>query len=176
MTARVVKQYSQGLMLQMAYTLSKTIANTAQSNTWVVGPSNALYNANYNRSLEANDVPQRLVFSYIYDLPVGHGKKYLNNGFAGDCLRRLGVQRDLGISERPADPDHRPRPDQPVQFLGDQRPGQPAPQSVAFKRTDAITTGSIPRRLPRPLPLPSQRIRSVSRICDRSGGSIRTSP
>jgi hypothetical protein len=86
MTARVVKQYSQGLLLQMAYTLSKTIANTAQSNTWVVGPSNALYNAKYNRGLEANDVPQRLVFSYIYDLPTGHGKKYLNHGWAATAL------------------------------------------------------------------------------------------
>ncbi len=86
MTARVVKQYSHGLLFQLAYTLSKTIANTAQSNTWVVGPSNALYNADYNRSLEANDVPQRLVLSYIYDFPVGHGKKFLNHGIAATAL------------------------------------------------------------------------------------------
>jgi Carboxypeptidase regulatory-like domain len=80
--ARVVKQYSSGLMFQLAYTLSKTIANTAQSNTWVVGPSNALYNPSYNRGLEANDVPQRLVLSFIYDFPVGPGKRWLNKGFA----------------------------------------------------------------------------------------------
>jgi hypothetical protein len=86
MTARVVKQYSHGLMFQLAYTLSKTIANTAQSNTWVVGPSNAMYDANYNRGLEANDVPQRLVLSYIYDLPFGHGKKYLSHGFAATAF------------------------------------------------------------------------------------------
>ena len=86
MIARVVKQYSHGLLFQLAYTLSKTIANTAQSNTWVVGPSNAMYDANYNRSLEANDVPQRLVLSYIYDLPFGHGKKYLNQGFAATAF------------------------------------------------------------------------------------------
>jgi len=36
MIARIVKQYSNGLMFQLAYTLSKTIANTAQSNTWVL--------------------------------------------------------------------------------------------------------------------------------------------
>jgi hypothetical protein len=86
MTARVVQQYSHGVLFQLAYTLSKTIANTAQSNTWVVGPSNALYDANYNRGLEANDVPQRLVLSYIYDFPVGHGKKYLNRGPAATIL------------------------------------------------------------------------------------------
>ena len=82
MTVRVQKQYSHGLMFQLAYTLSKTIANTAQSNTWVVGPSNGLYNPNYNRSIEANDVPQRLVLSYIYDFPLGKGKSYLNHGIA----------------------------------------------------------------------------------------------
>ena len=78
--ARVQKQASHGLMLTMAYTLSKTIADTAQSNTWVVGPSNSLYNAKYNRSIEANDVPQRLVFSYIYDVPFGKGKQFMSSG------------------------------------------------------------------------------------------------
>ena len=86
MTARVVQQYASGLQFQLAYTLSKTIANTAQSNTWVVGPSNALYNPNYNRSLEANDVPQRLVLSYIYDLPFGPKKRFLNRGAIATAL------------------------------------------------------------------------------------------
>lgn len=86
MTARVLKQMTNGLQFQMSYTLSKTIANTAQSNTWVVGPSNAMFNANYNRGLEANDVPQRLVFSYIYDFPFGHGKKFLSHGIAATAL------------------------------------------------------------------------------------------
>ena len=86
MTLRVQKQYSKGLMLSLGYTLSKTIASTAQSNTWVVGPSNALYDAKYNRGLEANDVPQRLVLGYIYDIPLGQGKKYLSHGVAGAAL------------------------------------------------------------------------------------------
>jgi Carboxypeptidase regulatory-like domain/TonB dependent receptor len=86
MTLRVQKQYSHGIMFQLGYTLSKTIANTAQSNTWVVGPSNGLYNPNYNRSIEANDVPQRLVLGYIYDLPAGKGKQYLNHGIAAAVL------------------------------------------------------------------------------------------
>jgi hypothetical protein len=86
MTVRVQKQYSHGIMAQLAYTLSKTIANTAQSNTWVVGPSNGLYNPNFNRSIEANDVPQRLVLSYVYDLPAGKGKQYLNHGIGAAVL------------------------------------------------------------------------------------------
>ncbi len=86
MTVRVQKQYSHGLMAQLAYTVSKTIANTAQSNTWVVGPSDGLYNPNYNKSIEANDVPQRLVLSYIYDLPAGKGRQFLNHGVAAAVL------------------------------------------------------------------------------------------
>ena len=86
MTVRVQKQYSRGFMASLGYTLSKTIANTAQSNTWVVGPSDAMSNANYNRSIEANDVPQRLVLSYIYDFPVGSGQRFLNHGVAATIL------------------------------------------------------------------------------------------
>jgi outer membrane receptor protein involved in Fe transport len=77
---RLEKQYSHGLTLTGSYTVSKTIASTTQSNTWVVGPSNHLYDAKYNRGIEANDTPQRLVFSFLYDLPFGKGKKFLNGG------------------------------------------------------------------------------------------------
>jgi hypothetical protein len=45
-----------------------------------------MYNANYNRSVEANDVPQRLVLSYIYDLPFGKGRPYMNHGLPAMVL------------------------------------------------------------------------------------------
>jgi hypothetical protein len=77
--ARLEKQYSNGMTLSASFTGSKTIANTMQSNTWVVGPSNSLYNMRYNKGIEANDLPRRLVFSYVYDLPIGKGRKLLND-------------------------------------------------------------------------------------------------
>lgn len=82
--ARLEKQYSNGMTLSASFTGSKTIANTMQSNTWVVGPSNSLYNIRYNKGIEANDLPRRLVLSYLYDLPFGKGKKFLSgaNSFA----------------------------------------------------------------------------------------------
>jgi hypothetical protein len=86
MTLRLEKQYSHGLTLTAGYTLSKTIASTTQSNTWVVGPSNHLYDARYNRGIEANDIPQRLALSYVYDLPFGTGRPYLSRGIAGRVL------------------------------------------------------------------------------------------
>jgi hypothetical protein len=77
--ARLEKQYSHGMTLSVSFTGSKTIANTMQSNTWVVGPSNSLYNMRYNKGIEANDLPRRLVFSYVYDLPFGKGRKFLTD-------------------------------------------------------------------------------------------------
>jgi hypothetical protein len=78
MTARVEKRYGHGFTLSVAYTLSKLIASTAESNTWVVGPSNALYNVNYNRGIEANDAPHRLVIGHLWELPFGPGQPYLS--------------------------------------------------------------------------------------------------
>ena len=83
---KLQKQMSHGLLFTVAYTKSKTIDSTAQSNTWIVGPSNSLYDPNYNRSIDANDVPQRLVGSYVYDIPVGRGKRYLTHGIASAVL------------------------------------------------------------------------------------------
>src|ERR1700688_3571815 len=77
---------SHGLQFTVAYTKSKTIDSSAQSNTWIVGPSDSLYDPNYNRSIDANDVPQRFVASYIYDLPFGKGRPFLQHGIASAIL------------------------------------------------------------------------------------------
>ena len=86
MTVRIEKRYSKGYTLSVAYTLSKLIASTAESNTWVVGPSNALYNVNYNRGIEANDTPHRLVISHLWELPFGPGKRYASKGIPSRIL------------------------------------------------------------------------------------------
>ena len=86
MTGRFEKRYSQGLLVSVSYTLSKTIASTGESNTWVVGPSNALFDPKYNRSLEANDATHRLVISHVYDFPFGKGKRWAQSGAANWVL------------------------------------------------------------------------------------------
>ncbi|HUQ91020.1 MAG TPA: carboxypeptidase regulatory-like domain-containing protein [Bryobacteraceae bacterium] len=87
MTARFEKRYSQGLTMSVGYTLSKTISSVGgDSNTWVVGPSNALYNPKYNRGLEANDLPHRVVISHLYDLPFGKGRRWATTGLASAVL------------------------------------------------------------------------------------------
>ncbi|HZO52135.1 MAG TPA: carboxypeptidase regulatory-like domain-containing protein [Bryobacteraceae bacterium] len=79
---QIDKQYSHGLTLSASYTISKTIANVFESDATEAFPQNALYNSRYNRTIEPNDIPQRVVLSYLYDMPFGKGKKFLNNGIA----------------------------------------------------------------------------------------------
>lgn len=86
MTARLEKSYSKGYTISAAYTLSKLIASTAESNSWVIGPSNALYNPGYNRGIDANDTPHRLVISHVWDLPFGIGRPHLSKGIAARVL------------------------------------------------------------------------------------------
>ncbi len=83
---RVDKQYSHGLTLSAGYTLSKTITNSFESANGERGPQNALYDPNYSRSLESNDVPQRLVLSTMYELPIGKGKALLSQGSASKIV------------------------------------------------------------------------------------------
>src|ERR1700731_781257 len=65
--------------LQVAYTNSKLISNTDTLTSWLetgVGGIQDNNNLRGERSLSSQDVPQRLVISYVLDLPVGKGKKY----------------------------------------------------------------------------------------------------
>jgi len=84
---RVDKHYSRGLTLSAAYTVSKTITNCFESDAgFEPGPQNALYNPNYSRSLDPNDVPQRVVLSYVWEVPLGKGKPRLSRGSVGQVI------------------------------------------------------------------------------------------
>jgi hypothetical protein len=68
MQLKIEKRFGSGFSFQSAYTVSKTMTTGSQ------GPANPF---NYMVSSQAgNDVPQRLVFSYVYELPFGHGKPF----------------------------------------------------------------------------------------------------
>jgi hypothetical protein len=76
---RVDKQYSRGFTMSLAYTISKAITNNSESGG-DLGPHNAQYNPDFSRSIDKDDIPQRLVFSYIYELPFGKGHSRLATG------------------------------------------------------------------------------------------------
>ena len=68
--------------LLVAYTNSKLISNTDTLTSWLetgVGAIQDNNNLRGERSLSSQDVPQRLVISYVLDLPFGQGRKYLAN-------------------------------------------------------------------------------------------------
>jgi hypothetical protein len=83
---RLDKQFSNGLAFSAAYAKSKTITNSFESANGERGPQNAFYDPNYSRSLESNDVPQRLVLSFLYELPFGPRKQYLSKGLLGEII------------------------------------------------------------------------------------------
>jgi len=70
-TTQIQKKFSHGLTFLAGYTISKNITNNNESGVTETGPQNALYRANFSRALDTNDVPQRFVVSYLYELPFG---------------------------------------------------------------------------------------------------------
>jgi len=57
-----------------------------ESATGETGPQNALYDPNYSRAIDTNDVPQRLVLSYMWELPFGSRKAYLSSGLLSQII------------------------------------------------------------------------------------------
>jgi carboxypeptidase family protein len=71
MQLKVEKRFGSGFSFQSAYTVSKT--QTTGNGPGPIDPFNYMVT-----SLANNDVLQRLVFSYVYELPFGRGKKFGN--------------------------------------------------------------------------------------------------
>lgn len=78
---KLQERFSKAGTAMVAYTLSKLISNTDSLDSWLEnGGVAALQDANNLRgeeSLASFDVPQRLVASYVVDLPVGRDRKLL---------------------------------------------------------------------------------------------------
>ena len=76
-------RWSYGLSVLASYTYSKFMDNTGGTNTWATTGYGVPIRNNYNlaveKSVDGSDIPQSLVISYIYELPVGKGKKYGSN-------------------------------------------------------------------------------------------------
>ena len=88
---QVDKRFSQGLSFLVSYTVSKNLTDADSSGPGVsgfIGTNEFIGQNSYQRSAEKAvselDVPQSLVASFFYELPVGHGKRYLSEGGAMD--------------------------------------------------------------------------------------------
>ena len=77
----VNRRFANAGSLLVAYTNSKLISDTDTLTSWLetgVGGIQDNNNLRAERSLSSQDVPQRLVISYVLDLPFGKGRKYLS--------------------------------------------------------------------------------------------------
>ncbi len=98
--ATVTKRFSGGGTLLAAYTWSKLMSNTDTLTSWLeggttggVGSVQDWNNLANEWSLSSQNVAQRLVISYVLDLPFGKGHKYLSNasGFTGKLVSGWGM-------------------------------------------------------------------------------------
>jgi hypothetical protein len=98
--ASVERRFSQGLNLQASYTWSKTITNADS----IINVTNGVAqeqdpsNSKSQKSISNQDIPHTFVISYLYQLPFGKNKRFLNfnNRFASALISGFevgGVQR-----------------------------------------------------------------------------------
>jgi Carboxypeptidase regulatory-like domain/TonB dependent receptor len=88
----VQRRFAAAGSLSVAYTNSKLISDTDTLTAWLeasVGGIQDNNNLQGERSLSSQDVPQRLVVSYVFDVPVGRGRKYFA-GVSGTMDKLIG--------------------------------------------------------------------------------------
>jgi hypothetical protein len=75
---RIEKRAASGLSFLVAYTASKLMSNGEGAWRWngTHGAIQDFRNLANERSLDANDIPQRLTAYYIYQLPFGRGRRF----------------------------------------------------------------------------------------------------
>jgi Carboxypeptidase regulatory-like domain/TonB dependent receptor-like, beta-barrel len=84
----LTRRFAGGGTLLVAYTNAKLMTNTDTLTSWLesstggVGQVQDWNNLKGERSLSSQDVSQRLVISYVLDLPFGHGKMFAS-GYTG---------------------------------------------------------------------------------------------
>jgi hypothetical protein len=157
-------RWSQGLHMLVSFTVSKYIDMSSGPDNWLtpepVGMQN-LRNLSAEKSLDSGDIPKSLVISYVYELPVGRGRKWGGNmnkladsvvggwqlsgittfkdGFPLSFLNALNNSNAGGGGQRP-------------NIVGDPHISNPSPaewfNTAAFAQPAAFTFGDAPRTMP----------------------------
>ncbi len=86
---KVERRFHNGLNLLASYTYSKTLTDADSALPSFAqfsggGLAQNSFNLKGEKSLSYQDIPHTLVVSYIYELPLGKGKKFLNKGGIAD--------------------------------------------------------------------------------------------
>ena len=114
------KRFSKGVFMLVSYTKAKLITDAADNtqrdaSTWngsqgVISP----FERRRHRSLAPDDVPQILSATFVYELPFGKNKRFLNSGISSAVLGRMAGQHDFPCLKRYAIY----LPFQPMQYSG----------------------------------------------------------
>ena len=89
--AKLERRFHNGLNLLASYTYSKTLTDADSALPAFVafsggGSAQNTFNLKNEKSLSYQDIPHTFVVSYIYELPVGKGRKFLNKGGVSDKI------------------------------------------------------------------------------------------
>jgi len=89
--AKLERRFHNGLNLLASYTYSKTLTDADSALPAFVafsggGSAQNTFNLKNEKSLSYQDIPHTFVVSYIYELPVGKGRKFLNTGGITDRI------------------------------------------------------------------------------------------
>ena len=77
---KVQKNYKSGFSLLASYTFSKEFTNSGYAWISEVNTTQDTYNSKGQKALGDLNIPQNLELSYLYELPFGKGKPFLNSG------------------------------------------------------------------------------------------------
>ncbi len=98
--ATVTKRFQGGGTMLVAYTNAKLLSDTDTLTSWLEGGTSGgvgnvqdWNNLKGERSISSQDVSQRLVISYVLDLPFGRGRRYANDfsGFKNGLVSGWGI-------------------------------------------------------------------------------------
>jgi hypothetical protein len=90
--SKLERRFRNGINLLASYTYSKTLTDADTIFPFFTGNNSGVFAAQNPRNLKAEksvsyqDIGHAFVLSYIYELPVGPGKKYLNHGVGSKVL------------------------------------------------------------------------------------------
>jgi hypothetical protein len=88
--AQYQKRFSHGLQTLLAYTWEKCLGDSNgdfnAENGSEAAPYEYFFNTRYSKGPCAFDIPQVLNWSSVYQLPFGHGQKWLNHGWVSKVL------------------------------------------------------------------------------------------
>jgi Carboxypeptidase regulatory-like domain len=87
--AQLTRRFHNGLNLMASYTWSKTLTNADAALPFFAtlhqgGAPQNFFDQRGDKAISNQDLPQNFVVSYLYQLPFGKGKKFLNNNSALD--------------------------------------------------------------------------------------------